>query len=148
MIEPVEPNPEFRSLAENTVAAALQDPDASNPIAIEVARLIDGYTGNFKQHVERLGRIPSDILHFKPRWPIEAVAMRLTTEAIRDTLARPTAPRESVVADRRVYRAKNGKMQKNTMLCLSRIPNLKSSKCHAIDGFAGLATGFPSLKIG
>ena len=47
-----------------------------------------------------------------------------------------------------VYRAKNGKMQKNTIVCLSRIPNLRSSKCHVIDGLAGLATSCPSLKIG
>ena len=58
MAEPVEPHADFRSLSEDAVVAALQDPDASNPIAIEVARLIAGYTSNFKQHVERLGRIP------------------------------------------------------------------------------------------
>lgn len=71
MIEPIEPNPEFRELAEDAVVAALQDPDPANPIAIEVARLIDGYTNGFKQHVERLGRIPPDILHIRGRWPIE-----------------------------------------------------------------------------
>jgi hypothetical protein len=92
MTEPVEPKPEFRSLPEDVVVEALQDPDASNPIAIEVARLIEGYTGNFKQHVERVGRIPSEILRIKPRWPIEAVAMRLTTEAILETLARSHTP--------------------------------------------------------
>jgi len=59
----------------------------ANPIAVEVARLIDGYTSNFRAHVRRRGRIPPDILRVKPRWPIEAVAMRLTTQAIRETLA-------------------------------------------------------------
>jgi hypothetical protein len=80
MTEPVEPKPEYRTLAEDAVVAALQDPDPANPIAVEVARLIAAYTNNFKRQVERLGRIPSDILLIKPRWPIEAVAMRLTTE--------------------------------------------------------------------
>ena len=71
---------------------ALQDPDPANPIAVEVARLIAAYTSNFKHHVQRLGRIPPDILHIKQRWPIEAVAMRLTTEVIRETLANPRPP--------------------------------------------------------
>jgi len=50
---------------------------------------VTAYTRNFGDHVERLGYIPADILRLNPRWPIEAVAMRLTTEAIRETLARP-----------------------------------------------------------
>jgi hypothetical protein len=91
MTEPVEPKPEFRDLSETAVVAALQDPDATNPIAIEVARLIAAYTRNFQRHVDRLGRIPPDVLHMKGLWPIEAVAMRLTTEVIRETIAHPTA---------------------------------------------------------
>lgn len=92
MTETVEPKPQFRSLAVDAVEAALEDPDPANPIAVEVARLIDGYTSNFQAHVRRLGRFPPDILRMKPRWPIEAVAMRLTTEAIRETLAWHTSP--------------------------------------------------------
>ena len=65
----------------------LDDPDPENPIALEVARLIEGYTANFKAHVVRLGTLPAAILHIKARWPIEAVAMRLTTEAVRLELA-------------------------------------------------------------
>jgi hypothetical protein len=87
MTEPIEPKAEFRGLAEDAVIAALQDRDPANPIAIEVARLVVAYTSNFERHVEKLGRIPPDILHIKARWPIEAVAMRLTTEVIRETLA-------------------------------------------------------------
>ena len=96
MIEPAGPKPEFRSLAEDAVVAALQDPDPANPIAVEVARLIDRYTSNFHAHVRRLGRIPTDILRIKRRWPIEAVAMRLTTEVFRETFAEPTPTRRSV----------------------------------------------------
>jgi hypothetical protein len=92
MTETIEPKPEFRSLSAEAITAALQDPDPANPIAIEVARLIDGYTSNFHAHVQRLGRIPSAILSTKPRWPIEAIAMHLTTEEIRETFAQPTLP--------------------------------------------------------
>jgi hypothetical protein len=87
MTEIIEPKAEFRTLSETDIIAALQDPDPANPIAIEVARLIAAYTSNFQRHVERLGRIPPDILYMKGRSPIEAVAMRLTTETIRETLA-------------------------------------------------------------
>jgi hypothetical protein len=70
MTEIVERKPEFRALAEDAVVAALQDPDPANRLAIEVARLLDGYTRNFQAHVQGLGRIPSDILRKKPRWHI------------------------------------------------------------------------------
>jgi hypothetical protein len=95
MTEPVEPKPEYRSLTEDAVIAALQDPDPANPIAVEVARLIDGYTSNFHAHVRRLGHIPADILRAKPRWPIEAVAMRLVRDTVRETFAQTTAGEES-----------------------------------------------------
>jgi len=87
----VEPKLRFQSLSEEAVLAALQDPDPANAIAVEVARLITAYTENFQDHVARLGRIPQDILHIKARWPIEAVAMRLVTQAISDTVSKSEA---------------------------------------------------------
>lgn len=45
------------------------------------------------------------------------------------------------------YRAKNGNKQKNTIVELSRIPNCRSSKCHLSNGFVGLVTCLPSLRI-
>jgi len=81
------PAPQFTGLTEAEVMAALSNPNPGNPIAVEVARLIEGYTENFRAHVERLGHIPEAILHAKPGTAIEAVAMRLTTEAIQETLA-------------------------------------------------------------
>ena len=83
----VEPKPEFQSLSEEAVLAALEDPDPANPIAVEVARLVTGYTANFQSHVERLGYMPAAVLRIKRRWPIEAVAMRLMTDTIRQTIA-------------------------------------------------------------
>jgi hypothetical protein len=92
MTEPVEAKTEFRSLPEDAVVAAFQDPDPANPIAVEIARLVTVYSENFRRHVERLGYIPADILRVKPRWPIEAVAMRLTTQIIRESLAQSASP--------------------------------------------------------
>ncbi len=83
----ITPAPQFTGLTEAEVMAALNDPNPGNPVAIEVARLIEGYTENFQAHVERLGYFPDSILHVKPGTAIEAIAMRLTTEAIQETLA-------------------------------------------------------------
>jgi len=88
----VTPNAAFAPLCEAEIEAALRDPDPANPIAGEVARLIAAYTANFTAHVERLGHIPPAILHVTPRTAIEAVAMRLTTEAIRDAIAQADDP--------------------------------------------------------
>ena len=82
MLTIITPAPQFTGLSEAEIVAELNDPDLGNPIAVEVARLIEGYTENFSAHVERLGYIPDSFLHVKPQTPIEAVAMRLTTEAI------------------------------------------------------------------
>ncbi len=82
----IEPKLQFRGLDENAVMKALEDSNPENPIAVEVARLIEGYTANLERHVQRLGYMPSDVLRIKPRWPIEAVAMRLTAEAVKDAV--------------------------------------------------------------
>lgn len=47
------------------------------------------YTTNFRDHVDRLGYIPADILSVKPRWPIEVVAMSLATQLIRESFTPP-----------------------------------------------------------
>jgi hypothetical protein len=86
MTRVVSPAPQFTGLTEAEVMAALADPNSGNPIAVEVARLIEGYSENFRAHVERLGYIPDSFLRVKPQTAIEAVAMRLTTEAIQEAL--------------------------------------------------------------
>lgn len=91
MTVPVEPKPEFRRLTEAQVRAALGDADPQNPVACEVARLIAGYTENLRSHAERLGYMPSAVLRLKPRWPIEAIAMELTADAIRATVGETAA---------------------------------------------------------
>jgi hypothetical protein len=82
----IEPVPHFTQLSEEVVREALRDPNPGNAIAQEVARLIGGYTENFRAHCERLGRIPADILHVAPASPIEGVAMELTTQAIAEAM--------------------------------------------------------------
>ena len=47
----ITPAPQFTGLSEAEIMAALNDPDPGNPIAVEVARLIEGYTENFRAHV-------------------------------------------------------------------------------------------------
>jgi hypothetical protein len=78
----VEPRPEFVSLPETAILKALDDP-SPNAIASEVGRLVEGYTINFRAHVERIGRMPDSILRAKPASAIEAVAIRLASEEIR-----------------------------------------------------------------
>jgi hypothetical protein len=86
MTHVISPAPQFTSLTEAEVMAALADPDSGNPVAVEIARLIEGYMENFRAHVERLGYIPDSFLRVKPQTAIEAVAMRLTTEAIQEAI--------------------------------------------------------------
>jgi hypothetical protein len=88
MSQAVEPKPEFRSLSAEAVIAALEGSDPTNPIIVEVGRLIAGYTRNFYAQVPRPTRIPHDICGIKPRSPIEYIAMGLGRAAIRETLAR------------------------------------------------------------
>ncbi|MGE0853597.1 MAG: hypothetical protein AB7O44_28955 [Hyphomicrobiaceae bacterium] len=82
----IEPYPAFRDLTEAEVLAALADDDPANPVAVEVFRLVARYAENFRQHIERLGYFPPEILRIKPDTAIETVAMRLVTERIRGTV--------------------------------------------------------------
>mgnify|MGYP003651323141 CR=1 FL=1 len=82
----VHTTPEFVDFSESEVFEALNDENPANPIAVEVARLVEGYTRNFAEHVENLGHIPPSILRSKGSCPIESVAMRLTSDAIREAM--------------------------------------------------------------
>jgi hypothetical protein len=64
MTEPVEPKAEFRSLAEDAVVSALQYPDPATPIAIEVARPIDGYTNRLYAPCRAVGPHPASSATF------------------------------------------------------------------------------------
>jgi hypothetical protein len=47
----ITPAPQFTGLSAAVIMAALNDPDPGNPIAVAVARLIEGCTENFRAHV-------------------------------------------------------------------------------------------------
>ncbi|PCJ60342.1 MAG: hypothetical protein COA65_03695 [Rhodospirillaceae bacterium] len=79
----------FKAATRAEIDAALADPDPANPIAVEVARLIETYTANFEAHCNRLGHVPTEILLAKPPSEIELVAMKLTNQAISDSLGWP-----------------------------------------------------------
>ena len=86
----VEPEIAFRTLSEAAVRTALTDPNPKNPVAAEVARLITGYTQNFAAHCDRLGYVPTEFVRMQPRWPIEAVAMELVSNIVREQIAAAT----------------------------------------------------------
>ena len=78
--------PEFAKLTESEVMTALADTDPNNPIAYEVARLVEAYTENFRAYIERLGHFPATILTHSATCPIEAVAKQLTTQTIQEAV--------------------------------------------------------------
>lgn len=84
----VTPKAEFTLLTEAQIEEALNDTSDQNPIAHEIARLIAAYTENFRAHCQQIGRIPDSILRATPSCPIEGVAMKLMTQAIKEELAR------------------------------------------------------------
>ena len=85
-MEEATPRPEFTKLTESEVMTALADPDPSNPVACEVARLVEAYTENFRAYVERIGYFPATILTHSATCPIEAVAKQLTTQTIQEAV--------------------------------------------------------------
>lgn len=89
----IKPKPQFRHLTEAAVTAALFDPDPDNPVAIEVNRLIAAHTKAFIAHVQKLGYMPPSLLDIKPRWPIEAVALRCIANTLRESLAASSSSR-------------------------------------------------------
>lgn len=85
MFQKVVTSPEFQNLTEDEIFKALNEPDENNPIAHEIARLIDGYTENFYHMVKNTG-MPTHMLRHKSQYAIEEIAMQLTTETIRKSL--------------------------------------------------------------
>ncbi len=68
----IKAKPEFSALTVDEVTAALEDLNPTNPIAVEIARLVDGYATNFAAHVEKLGSVPANILRSTGDCPIES----------------------------------------------------------------------------
>ena len=58
MTETVAPKPEFLSMTEAAVLAALEDPDPANPIAVEIASLLTPYEKNSETMWSGSGTFP------------------------------------------------------------------------------------------
>jgi hypothetical protein len=87
MTRVISPAPPFTGLTEAEVMAALDDPHPGNPVAVEIARLNRRLHGEFPRPRHRLGYIPDSFLRAKPQTAIEAVAKRLTTETIQQSIS-------------------------------------------------------------
>jgi len=67
--------PEFWNVPEAEVWAAVAEA-SGNSVEGEVARLAVGYLAVFQRHAAELGGA-ADVLHVRPRWPVERVALLL-----------------------------------------------------------------------
>jgi hypothetical protein len=76
------PDVKFQNLTEAEVLTALADPH--DEISQEVMRLSELRLKRLEGLMEKRGYIPPHLLHFKARWPIEAVAMRRVKIAVND----------------------------------------------------------------
>jgi len=82
----IETKPEFQTLSEDAVLAALADPDPKNPVIAEVARLVIAYTEYYRHQIDSRVYMPVATIMDRQRWPIEAVAMRLwAAKVMRDS---------------------------------------------------------------
>jgi hypothetical protein len=96
-----DPRVEFRGVVEAEISKALNDPEATNPIVAEVARLIAGYSANLSLHV--VG---------EPRWPIEAVEAASKHQARAQTPSSPPkSPRRQKATRRLVAVCINRKLR-------------------------------------
>jgi hypothetical protein len=73
---------QFRRLTDAAVRGALSDPDADNPIAAELSRLVMGYMDNFARQAQQPRGLPPAALRMKGTCPIENVALQIVLEEI------------------------------------------------------------------
>ena len=82
--------PEMAILTEDAVLAALDElednPDSTNPIVMEVERLVEAYTARFEEKCRLSQEVPEDALLYEPQSPVEQVAFDIFTEALHDSL--------------------------------------------------------------
>jgi hypothetical protein len=62
--------------------AAIDDPDATNPLALNIVALLDGYTAALNAQARRAGAIPETVILAAPNTEIEAFALELFTSHI------------------------------------------------------------------
>ncbi|HKM69083.1 MAG TPA: hypothetical protein VJX94_03195 [Stellaceae bacterium] len=112
-----DPRVEFRGFIEAEISKALNDTGATNPIVAEVVRLIAAYPATLSLHVG------------EPRWPIEAVAMRLTREARTDAFNWPELS-----------------MKPQAIIKRARNPHSRRRKVRAVNGQRERLVAGPKLK--
>jgi hypothetical protein len=71
MTEIVAPKPEFLSLTEAAVLAALGDPDPANPIAVEISRLVTAYKKTLGTMWSGSGTFPPTFCALNPAGPLK-----------------------------------------------------------------------------
>lgn len=86
MTQIVEPKPIYRTLTEEEVRKALEDPNPSNPIAAEVTVLVSAYEKSFNEYVQLMDYVPPYVIRDKTRWPIGKVAMWIAMQNIRKVI--------------------------------------------------------------
>jgi hypothetical protein len=74
---------ELRTLTEDEVETALTSGDPKDRVVLQVRQTVDGYVQDYRAYCARLGHVPESTIHLQPRWPIEAIAMRLAADNVR-----------------------------------------------------------------
>ncbi len=86
----ITPRPEFASLSEEEVEAALDayetHPEIRHPVAEEVQRLIEAYSEYLDRQCRQGKEIGEDILLYEPDTPVEQAAYDIFSEALHDSL--------------------------------------------------------------
>ncbi len=80
------PDPNFAALPRPVVEAALRAPDGDNPIACEVARLIDLYSSLALKLIDS-GKTAWVLQHSSPETAVEQIAREISAEQVRCMIA-------------------------------------------------------------
>jgi len=80
------PDPNFTDLPRPVIEAALADPNGSNPIACEVARLIEVYCALALKLIDS-GKTAWVLQHTTPESAIEQIAREISAEQVRGMIA-------------------------------------------------------------
>lgn len=80
------PDPNFTALSRPEVEAALAAPDGDNPIACEVARLIEAYSSLALKLIDS-GKTAWVLQHTSPETAVEQIAREISAEQVRGMIA-------------------------------------------------------------
>jgi len=66
----------------NELMTAMNDPDATNPLAFEVASALVAFTDQFAEQTDQQGQLPAPFVVAMPETEIQAYALELFTKEI------------------------------------------------------------------